>query len=225
MNVVCGIQARMGSSRLPGKVMMDLCGTPLIGHIIKRLKKCNKINTIVLCTSTTKENKVLLNYCTSQNIETIQGDEFDVLSRYWLLIEKYMPETVVRICADNPILDPIEIDRVIEFHCQQQADYSFNNIPYMDNGYPDGIGAEVANAQKIMSLKNKNLNASHREHVTQYFWDNKEEFIFKYLRAPKDIFGSKLKLDIDYLEDYQKINDIFKTHYPKNNFFGIRDLI
>lgn len=222
---VCGIQARMGSTRLPGKVIKILCGKPMISHIILRIQKCREINKIYLLTSEDSANDVLENIALNHEIGVIRGKEDDVLSRYFKLLELEKPSIVVRICADNPILDCVEIDRIVKYHKDNMPDYSFNSVPYMDNGYPDGIGAEVLTASALVGLKNRKLTNEQRRHVTKYIWDNKELYDFRYIKAPSEFYGTIYKLDVDTLKDFRMVKRIFDKLYRKNPYFGIRDIM
>ncbi|MCK5161164.1 MAG: NTP transferase domain-containing protein, partial [Candidatus Aureabacteria bacterium] len=114
MRTVAIIQARMGSSRLPGKVLMNLCGKPVLWHIVKRLKQCSNLNDIVVATSTTEADTAIVKFCKRYKIKFFRGSESDVLGRYIDAADNFKADYIVRITGDAPLIEPREIDRFIK---------------------------------------------------------------------------------------------------------------
>ena len=150
--VVAIIQARMGSKRLPGKSVADLAGKPLLWHVLERVKRCQKIDKIVLATTTKEEDDVLVDIARECGVSTFRGSENDLVDRYYQAARKFKADIVVRICADNPCLEPEEIDRIIEYHKKGESDFSSNVYSIDESGYPDGLGAEVLNFDTLEEL-------------------------------------------------------------------------
>jgi spore coat polysaccharide biosynthesis protein SpsF len=207
----------MGSSRLPGKSMVDICGRPLIQHIIERLKRCETFSGIILLTSTRQENDILERLAVDLGIGVLRGNEDDVLSRFVAALKKYDPRHVIRVCADNPLIDPREVDRIVRHHLASGADYSFNHIPALDNSYPDGVGAEILTAGALSRIFSKTSRAEDHEHVTKYIWDHPDDFDIRTIPAPPEIAMPDVRLDVDTPEDLEKIRRIY-SHFDSYNF-------
>ena len=136
------------------------------------------------------------------------------------IARKTLPNYIIRVCADNPFVDPNEIDKLIEKAIYKKSDYIFNHIPYKNNNYIDGLGAECFSGETIEQLAKKNKTKIEKEHVTKYIWNNKKKFNFHYFLASGSSQDNdrKLKLDIDYLKDYKLFSHILKNYkgYPED---------
>ena len=138
------LQARMGSTRLPGKSLMDLAGAPLVGRILERVKRCNMLDEIVLAIPDSLENEPLQTVGKSYNTKVFLGSENDLIDRYYQAALDSRADIVVRIPADNAVPQPEEVDRIIKHHLSlNRPGFSSNLCAIGDSGYPDGIGAEV----------------------------------------------------------------------------------
>jgi spore coat polysaccharide biosynthesis protein SpsF len=193
------IQARMTSSRLPGKVLLPLPfphGEPLIYHIVKKLQICKAIDHIVVVTSTGAKQNPLVNFLNSKNIDVIEGDEMDVLSRFIKAIEHYKPLNVVRLTADNPFLDIEKLNHVIEKHRENKADYTSTE------GLPYGMNMEVASAKALLTIsKLTNLTSDDREHVTVKLRNN-NSFQSQFIKSEIDL--SNIRVTVDTSQDYMR---------------------
>jgi len=196
------IQARMGAKRLPGKMMLKIAGEPLLKLIFDRLKRSKEVAQIILATSINRENNTLEKLAQNESIDCYQGSEDDVLERFYQVSQKEADfEFIVRVCGDNPLIDPVEVDRLVSFHQNGLYDYSFNHIPYDDNGYPDGVGAEILSRDLLKYIWEKADQAHQREHCLDYIWDNLSQFKVGILRAPESVSRPDIKLDVDTEED------------------------
>lgn len=203
------IQARMGSERLPGKIMLEIAGEPLLKLIFDRLKRAKEVDRIILATSTNAEDDVLEKLARKESIECYRGSEDDVLDRFYQVSQRKKDfRFIVRVCGDNPLIDPGEVDRLIRFHREGGYDYSFNHIPYKDNGYPDGVGAEILSRDKLKYIWGKADQAQQREHCLDYIWDNMSQFKVGVLKARKSIRRPDVKLDIDTWGDLLFIKNL-----------------
>jgi spore coat polysaccharide biosynthesis protein SpsF len=215
MAIVAIIQARMGSSRLPGKMMMDLCGYPVLYWVLHRVKQAKKLDDVILATSDQNRDDPLAHLAGLFNIKVFRGSEEDVLGRYVGAAHWARAVTIVRVCADNPFIAPEEIDRLVEFYCSQlqgggkpETLYAFNHITTDDNHYPDGLGAEVFSRMILENLARMAITPYHREHVTTYLRDHPETFkILPVIASPEIAFPS-VKLDIDTWEDYERLREL-----------------
>lgn len=217
------IQARMGSTRLPGKVMMDLCGIPVIEHVVNRLEKSNLIDKIIIATSTDSNNQPIIDFCKSNQIAYFVGNEDDVLDRYYkAAIDNNLKDDdiIIRITSDCPLIDPFVVDKVIEEHILNNNDYTTN---VLDCTYPDGLDCEVFN---FSALKDTWINAnlsSQREHVTLYIRDNPDRF--KLGNVKNEIDLSDLRWTLDEKEDFIFINEVYKNLFRKDSFFTMNDIV
>lgn len=206
--VVGIIQARMGSSRLPGKMMMDLSGYPVLQWVIERCKRASLLDEIVLATTANPEDDCLIALSQSLGIHTFRGSEQDVLDRFIKAAKAFDANIVVRICADNPLVAPEEIDRLIEFYLRESSDYAFNHVPRLQNNYPDGLGAEMMPTEILETIKKLTKDKKYREHVTLYLWENSESFNIRTPSCPEPYNHPEVKLDIDTLEDLSLMRKI-----------------
>ena len=141
--VVLIIQARMGSTRLPGKSMMDLAGYPLVGRILERVKRAKNIDEIVLATSDKNKDDILVELANEYHVSSFRGSENDLVDRYYKAAKCFKADIILRLPADNPCPEPSEYDRLIEYQLGSNKDFSSNICNFMGNGYPDGIGVEA----------------------------------------------------------------------------------
>jgi len=229
------IQARMGSTRLPGKVMMDICGKPLLAWIIERMEETVLTDRIIVATTKKDQDEVIIDLAKRYDVDVFRGDERDVLGRFYEAASFFMKKdkieednlVIVRVCADNPLVDPLEVDRIIGFFLKSGYEYVFNHIPAFDNGYPNGLGAEVFSFKILKELQSKAKDESHREHVTKYIWDNPNEFPIGALKAPLSIRAPFLRLDVDTKEDLEWIRKVYSklTELYGNKCFNTVEII
>jgi spore coat polysaccharide biosynthesis protein SpsF len=213
------IQARMNSSRLPGKVLIPMPlmgGKPLIQWIVDELKKSKLDFEIIVASSTNSENDILENYCNDNLIKFFRGDENDVLSRFIEITKNETPDVVVRLTGDNPILDITLLEYVISQHILNKNDYSTTEW------LPIGMNMEVISPRALISLQDVETSQSEKEHVTLYF-KNHNNYKRQIIRLLEDIRFSKLRLTVDYISDYLVVSQVLQIS-KTTNIFGI-DLI
>jgi spore coat polysaccharide biosynthesis protein SpsF len=219
------LQARVGSSRLHGKVLKEVLGKPLIQYEIERIKRSKKIDKLVLATSDREEDKQLTSVAGNSEIESFPGSENDVLDRYYQCARLYNPDAVVRLTGDMPIHDPDVIDKVITIYEQNQVDYVSNTY---ETSYPDGLDTEVMEMSALeMAYKEATL-PSEREHVTPYIYNNANSYgkrLFKMLVVKNGVDFSHLRWTIDEEADFLLIKEIIKELYPSNPCFTWMDVI
>ena len=173
MKVVAIIQARMNSSRLPGKVMLELNDMPVLGHVVGRVKKIVGVDEIVVATTTLVEDDEIINYVSRIGVETFRGDEKDVLNRYYDCASQMDASVVVRITADCPLIDPEISDLVVSRFLQGDIDYVSN---YKPPTFPDGLDTEVFSIEAIEEAQKFASRPFEREHVTPYIWQQPDKF-------------------------------------------------
>ena len=206
MRTLCIIQARMGSTRLPNKVLMKVGDTTLLGYELERVKKAKKIDKIVVATTVGANDDASVQFCNSVGVDSFRGSEADVLDRYHQCVLQYPGyEAVVRVTGDCPLIDPVVIDKVITFFEGGEYDYASN---IQKETFPDGMDIEVFKREVLEdAAKNAKLQSEH-EHVTLYI-RNKDEFKKGNLEAEND-FGH-FRLTVDRMEDFEVVKFLIEN--------------
>ena len=212
MNIVAIIQARMGSTRLPGKVMTKINNVPMIELLIKRLSNSKIINQIVLATSTNDKDLPLVAHIKSMGYEVYIGDEDDVLDRYFNTAKIFNADVIIRITGDCPLIDSNIVDEVISGFIDSDADYGSNREP---PSYPDGLDVEVISMDALEEAYKKAKENFQREHVTPYIINSNAYKKF-FLINPEDL--SAERWTVDEPEDFNVVQNIFNFFYPSLDF-------
>ncbi len=212
------IQARMGASRLPGKVMLGLEGKPVLWHVCQRVSRSSYVDEVVVATTFQKEDLEIVKYCSSEGIRVFAGSEDDVLDRYYQAAKLFKPGNVIRITADCPLHDPSIIDQVISTHTKEDNDYTSNT---MEETFPDGLDCEIMKFSVLKDAWEKAVMASEREHVTQYIIKNSS---YKKGSVTSPLYRGDERWTLDTGEDYKFIKDVFSKLYPVNPWFGAGDV-
>lgn len=216
------IQARMGSTRLPGKVLKEVNGKPLVSYQIDRIQNSKLLDKIVIATSTLEKDDSIEKFCEDNNIECFRGSENDVLSRYYDCAKKYNADTIVRLTADCPLSDPQIIDSVIGKFIEDKVDYCANTVPVESATFPDGTDVEVFSFDALSKAYHGIEDSHFREHVTFQFWQTDDYTSSQYI-LNKDL--SKYRLTVDYVEDYEVIKYIFDELHKKGLFGNLDEII
>ncbi|MEW5948514.1 MAG: NTP transferase domain-containing protein [Thermodesulfobacteriota bacterium] len=199
------IQARIGSKRLPCKMMLSLHGHPIIEWVVKRVQKARLHDGVIVAIPDTEKDDLLAFFLDSIKANVYRGKEEDVLNRFYEAAKSQGASHIVRVCADNPLISGKEIDNLIDFYGRTPCDYAYNHIP-VGNNYPDGLGAEMVAFSLLEKLEYTVTEQRHREHCFSYIWDNPNQFVIKTFNPPNlRIHRPNLKLDIDTFEDYRKL--------------------
>ena len=229
--VVLIVQARMGSSRLPKKSLMDLAGEPLVGRLIERVKRCQNVDDIVLATPNTLENDPLEDLANCYEVNLYRGSEDDLVDRYYQAAKEFNASIVGRLPADNPMPEPSEIDRIIEYHKKSNNAFSSNLSEVFNNGYPDGIGAEIIDFNALETVWRECKNPEWREHVHLNFFnyiDQKQvdiKFGVGTIECPENFRRPEINLDVNTQEQYEFIKQIYDFLYHKDPYFHIIDIL
>lgn len=221
MKVVCIVQARMGSSRLPGKVLKVICGKTVIEHDIDRLRLVENIDDIIIATTTKKEDDTIVEMAKKLGVKFFRGSENNVLSRYYFAAKENKADIVVRVTSDCPLLDYKVCDKIIRFFKQNRnIDYVSNTL---ERTYPRGYDVEVFSFEALKMAYEKASETYEKEHVTPYIWQNTE--MFKINQICNDEDYSNLRLTLDTKEDFELISKIYDELYINNGMFGFEDII
>lgn len=201
-------QARIGSTRLPGKVLMEINQMPLLKIHLDRLKKSKNIDKILVATTDNVEDNIIEKLVIEWGYEVFRGSENDVLDRFYKAVKNINPLWVVRVTSDCPLIDPILVDKVVEVTQAENEDYGSNAI---DETFPDGQDVEVFKFTALETAWKNAKKESEREHVTPYIKNNsnfKGENIFSSISYKNNIDYSKIRMTVDELSDFELINKV-----------------
>lgn len=204
------VQARMGSSRLPGKTLKNLAGKPSLWHVYNRCKASKYAAMVVVATTIDKSDDQVEKFCKKYKIPYFRGDVNHVLSRYHGAAKKFKIDVIARITADCPLIDPATIDCVFKAHGDQKCDYISNVVPG-ERTFPRGLDVEVFTFAALDKAFRQATEPMETEHVTPYIWQNKHKDykIGKIVTAPKNL-NRPYRLTIDYPEDFALIDVIYE---------------
>jgi len=220
MKIVAIIQARMGSTRLPGKMMMMIAGKPVIQHVFERVIKSELVDEVWLATTTNTEDDVLAEWASRRGIMCYRGSNGDVLDRYYQASRLAQADAVVRVTGDCPLIDPQVIDQAISLYRSHGFVYVSNSCPPT---YPDGLDVEVFSAKTLNRAWTEASLASEREHVTPYIWKHPELFQLGNLVFTQDL--SHYRWTLDTLEDFDFIKLVVEACAVKKGYSGMNDIL
>lgn len=219
--VIAIIQAHMGSTRLPGKVMLDLCGEPALYRMIERVRQSRLLDDIVIATSTLPCDDQIVDKCKQWGVHTYRGSDSDVLSRYWGAAQTYPADVYVRMTSDCPLMTPRELDSNIEFFLSHDYRYVGSDRVDGPRTYPMGIGAEVFTAELLQEAAEKATEGYEHEHVTPYMYWKQDSLGAN----PYKEDASKYRITLDTPEDYAVIKAVYEALYQPGNTFTLEDIL
>lgn len=215
------VQARMGSTRLPGKVLKNLNGQPMLWHIIQRLKKVQNADEIVVATSDKEIDKPIAELAEESGVKYFAGSEDDVLDRFIKAAKMFEIDVIVRITADCPLADPDIIDQLIEKHFTEQNDYTSNVI---ERTFPRGLDAEAVNLAALEKVAAATSEARFHEHVTLFIYQHPELFRIGNLKAREPYNRPELRLTVDTEEDFKLVEYIYRDLCMINQYISMPDV-
>lgn len=220
MTTACIVQARMTSTRLPGKVMLPLGGQPMLARLVERLRRAGRIDTLVIATTTNASDDVLAGLSADLGVACHRGSEHDVLSRYAEAATACGATAVVRVTSDCPLLDPALLDRVIELYDRGGFDYVGNMQPPT---WPYGMAVEVMAASVLFEADREATEPAEREHVTPFIYWRPDRYRLGNLASPQDL--SHHRWTVDTPQDYELVTRIFDALYPARPEFALDDVL
>lgn len=222
MKIVATIEARMTSTRLPGKVLLPADGKPMLEHLVNRLKQVPSIQEIVLATTVNDTDQVLVDFARSQNIRVFRGSEADVMSRVIGAGESANAEVIVEITGDCPVIDPLIIEQTIQMFLHNTCDYASNAHI---RSYPIGMDTQVFRLETLKKSFAMTFHPLDREHVTRHIRLNPDLFFPVHLIASPDLHWPDLGLTLDEPADYELLKNIIEYFGNKNPYFSCREVI
>ena len=219
--IVAIIQARLSSTRLPGKVLMEIKGRPMLWHVIRRVSAVKRIDAIMIATSLKDKDDKLEKFSRENKVKIFRGSEDDCLDRYYKAAKACYADVVVRITADCPLICPEVIDRVISEYLKGNYDYASNTLLYT---YPDGCDVEVFSFNALKKAYEKAKDPVAREHVTPYFI-NSGLFRIKNVENDSPVEVSKYKWSVDRIEDLRFVRKVYDYLYKNSDIFTMQNII
>jgi spore coat polysaccharide biosynthesis protein SpsF len=198
------IQARINSKRLKNKMFLDLHGYPVYEWVYRRVSMSKFASKVVFAIPDAQSDDIFAKALETIGAKVIRGNEHDLVDRFYRVAKIFEAENIVRVCADNPMICASEIDRLIDFFRENSCDYAYNHIP-KNNFYPDGLGAEICTMNILEEIFIHSILREHREHVFDYIWSHSNNFNIQTFNPPNNLSYPNIKLDIDSIEDYNKL--------------------
>ena len=212
------IQARIGSTRLPWKVMLSLAWKPALWHDIERCKKCENVEDIIIATTTNSEDNIIERLCIKNNVKYYRWSSNNVLKRYYETAKKYKSDNIVRVTSDCPLIEPEIIDELIKNFDYKNFDYKSNCL---DRVFPRWLDCEIFTFASLENANNLALENFEKEHVTPYIMKNWKTDNFLVNKK----FYSDARLTLDTLKDYELINYLYDNFYENWKIIGVEDII
>ena len=222
--LVAVVQSRMGSTRLPGKVMKEICGKPMLLLMLERLSQAKLIDEIVVATTTNPNDDVIFELVKKNGYNVFRGSEFDCLDRHYRVAIEYNAAYIAKITPDCPLIDPQIVDKVLDYFLK-----NVNNYDYVSNAHPpswpDGLDLEVFHVATLEKAYREATESSHREHTTTYIWSNPEKFRIGNVVNPdgRNLFMSH-RWTVDFPEDFEFVKKIYEDLY-NNKIFLMEEIL
>ncbi|MFH1847095.1 MAG: glycosyltransferase family protein [Candidatus Omnitrophota bacterium] len=214
------IQARMGATRLPGKVLLKVLDKTILEYVIERVSKAESVDRIIVATTISRQDLDIVKLASTIGVSVFCGSESDVLDRYYQTARLFEAEHIIRITSDCPLIDPGIIDMVVNHYFETGAQYCSN---VLKETFPDGLDVEVFDFKSLKRSWEKAELLSEREHVTSYIRKNPEVFKLKNVESTNDYSGKRWTLDCP--EDYSFIKSVIENLYPVNPNFNFSDIL
>jgi spore coat polysaccharide biosynthesis protein SpsF len=205
---VAVIQARLGSQRFPEKMLALLGDRSLLEWVVTRVRRSEMLDRVVVATTQESRDDRLADECARLGVDVMRGPTDDVLARFAQAVEGDAADAVVRVCADNPFIDPACIDELVREYRRHGVDYAYNHRPHGACDYADGFGAEILSRGLLDKLQASDLSARHREHVTLAVVDGTIPALTHACIAPKELAYPKLRFDVDTANDLKSLNQL-----------------
>jgi len=230
MRVVTIIQARLGSSRLPGKVLLPLAGKELLVRMVERVQRASLCGSIIVAMTDNPADSAIENICRRENFLFFRGHETDLLDRHFQVASQFQADAVVKIPSDCPLIDPLIIDKVISFFLESYKKSWEQHFDYVSNlhppSYPDGNDVEIMPFEVLATAWREGNKDFEREHTTPFIWEQPHRFRLGNVKWETGLdFSMTHRWTIDYPEDYRFINAIYDRLYDKKPGFGLQDIL
>lgn len=214
------LQARMSSSRLPGKVLKDIVGKPMILRQVERIRRATSLDRLLIATSDDPSDDPLYATCLDNGLSCFRGSLDDVLDRFYQAAKEFHPDYIVRLTGDCPLTDPDVIDKVVAFGITGSYDYASNTLKPT---FPDGLDVEMTRFECLETAWREALLPAQREHVTSFIYQNPERFRLGSFVSTSDLSG--LRWTVDHARDLNLVERIYGALYPAKPEFSTSDIL
>lgn len=222
MRKVAIIQARMGSTRLPGKVLKKVLNRPLLEYQLERIAKADELDSYVVATTTKDQDGAIVKLCEKLGVPVFRGSEEDVLARYFAAASCYQADIIIRLTSDCPLIDPHLIDQMIQTYCSQPNQYDYvSNV--IERTFPRGMDIEVFSYEALAKCHQQAKQKSDREHVTRYMYQHPKQF--KLLNVENRQDQSEHRWTVDTWEDFKLVKKIIESFYPQQPDYTMEDVL
>jgi len=225
LKFVATIEARMNSTRLPGKTMKKILGKPLLELMIERVLKSKKIKEIVIATSTNAENDPIEELCNKLGVKCFRGSEDDVLERVLKAAQSCKADVIIELWGDCPLIDPTILDKLVEFYEKNEFDCVGTMLPNFKKTYPLGISALIFSTRILEEVNELTHLSIDRENVSNYIYEHPQKYKITSLPCPDDLKFPNLRLMVDESSDFELVKNVFEKLYPYNKEFSTVDVI
>ncbi|NQT90392.1 MAG: glycosyltransferase family protein [Candidatus Omnitrophica bacterium] len=222
-HILAVVQARMGSKRLPGKVLSDILGRPMIFRIVERLKMCKSLSNIVVATSTDKRDDAVEESCKRHGLTFYRGQEQDLTDRFYQAAKLFNADAVLRVTADCPVVDPRVTDGLIDFFLANKDKYDYVSNARPRPTYPHGMDVEIFSFSLLERLWNDVKDPFRREWFTTLIFENPKDYRIACFENDRDL--SDIRLTVDYEEDLELVRYVYDKLYSKDRCFLLEDII
>ncbi len=219
---VATIEARMSSTRLPGKVLMDIMGRPMLFYMIERLRLCKSLDDIIIATTVNPADDVIVEFAENNGVKYYRGSEDDVLLRVLEAARANDVDVIVETTGDCPLIDPTVVDELVALYHGNDYDYVSNTVK---RTFPRGLDTQVFSTDKLAEIEGITNNPADRENVSLYFYEVPGRYRLGSLESQLHEKYWDARLTVDTINDFKLIEEIFKRLYPENHGFLLKDII
>lgn len=225
MKIVSTIEVRMTSTRLPDKSMRAILGKPMLQLLIERIKKCKKINEIVIATTDNHSDDIIEHLAKKMNISCYRGSENDVLDRVLQAVKSVDGDLILELWGDSPLIDSTVLDRVIDYYLENDFDCVGTTLPNFPKTYPIGLSALMFPTKILEEVETITQNPIDRENVSNYIYEHPEKYKIGQVPCPTELNFPELRLTVDEQRDFDLVSMVFENLYPLNPSFSAADVI
>jgi len=223
MKIIVTIEARMSSTRLPGKVLLPILGKPALEHMIQRVKAARYVDEIVIATTTNSADDEIVSLCQRLGVGYYRGSEDNVLERVYLAAKTFKADLICKLTGDCPLIDPLIIDHMILEHLNGKYDYSSNRLN--ERSYAIGFDTEVFDFNTLEKTYQSTKDIMDLTHVTCYIYHHPQKFKLHAVNAPISLQSGDLRITLDTIEDFTLIEKIFKALQKDESTFSAYEIV
>ncbi len=220
--IVATIEARMSSSRLPGKVLLPLAGKPSLERLVERARRSKHIDEVVVATTVSDKDQAVVDWAQKAGVAVFRGSEEDVLLRVLEAARAYRGDVIVELTGDCPLIDPGMIDELIEFYRNSDCDYVSN---ILIRSFPRGWDTQVFSTELLAEVDRSTQDPADRENVSLYIYEKLGRFKLGCITAPPELYGPDIRICTDQRDDYEVIAAIYDALYHKDPAFSAKDIM